>query len=65
MTRLIGEHFKRDGRPKHPYSSKAEAKRAALRLRGYEHDVHVYFCQFCQQWHLATTRGHVPTKGGR
>lgn len=51
MSRLLGEHFKRDGLPKRRYLTQAEAQKA----RGKAHDK-VYRCKFCGGWHRATRR---------
>jgi hypothetical protein len=53
-TRLLGEHFRDDGRPKTRFKS----ERAALdSIERYGHrDKVAYHCNFCGGWHLATRR---------
>lgn len=51
MSRVIGEHFKADGRPKKPFASKPEAREFALRVKQ-----HAYYCHFCRRWHVAKNR---------
>lgn len=52
MTRLVSEHFKRDGSPKASYETKADALAAVGTGKQ-----HVYRCKFCKAWHRATNRG--------
>lgn len=48
MARIIGEHFRRDGRPKRAFASKPEAWAWAIKRKQ-----HAYYCRFCQHWHVA------------
>ena len=50
MARLVGSHFKEDGKPKRGYTSEAKAKAEAARFgKTY------YRCDFCDRFHLAST----------
>lgn len=51
MTRLVSEHFKRDGTPKRAYPGRASARAAVGRSKE-----HVYRCKFCGAWHRAKDR---------
>ncbi|MHB2028919.1 MAG: hypothetical protein ACYCPT_08895 [Acidimicrobiales bacterium] len=49
----VASHFTREGTPKNPYRSEAEAKGAAQlawTLNGA--DLNAYRCEFCHQWHV-------------
>jgi hypothetical protein len=46
--RIIGEHFKHDGRPKRRYPTRAAA------LKNLPKNQHAYLCDFCAGWHRAT-----------
>jgi hypothetical protein len=50
--RLLGEHFKRDGRPKRAFADQSAAQAEAIRSR----KAHVYRCKFCGQWHVGGRR---------
>lgn len=49
-TRLVGEHFRRDGRPKRAWPTKIKAE------TGIDRDQIAYRCGFCGRWHRATWR---------
>jgi hypothetical protein len=52
--RLLGEHFRDDGRPKTRFKSERKALDSIVR---YGHrDKVAYHCRFCDGWHLATRR---------
>lgn len=64
MSRLVSEHFKRDGSPKRAYPDKALALAAVGKSRE-----HVYRCKFCGAWHRAKDRvaraaASAPTQSG-
>jgi len=47
--RILGGHFKEDGKPKRGYATEAKAKAEAARFgKTY------YRCDFCDRFHLAT-----------
>jgi hypothetical protein len=47
--RILGSHFKEDGKPKRGYTSESVAKREAARFgKAY------YRCDFCERFHLAS-----------
>ena len=50
MTRLVGEHFRADGKPKKGYRD----RRAALYLA--DRNTTIYRCTLCGAWHRATER---------
>lgn len=53
-SRLIGEHFRADGKPKRRFPTRAAAQKHAHR---HAHDnVIIYPCTFCSGWHYATRR---------
>lgn len=58
MTRLIGEHFKRDGSPKRRFATREKAV-AFVDLKNQAGKVRVYYCKFCDGWHIATDRHAV------
>jgi hypothetical protein len=62
MKRLVGEHFKLDGRPKRSFPTREAAQRHALK---YHHGhLDIYQCSFCQAWHFATRQtGRRRTRG--
>lgn len=47
--RLLGEHFKRDGKPKRGFATHAQALVEMER----SNKAHAYRCKFCRQWHVA------------
>jgi hypothetical protein len=55
-TRPIGRvasHFTREGTPKNPYRTKAEAESAAqLAWTLNRADLNAYRCDYCFQWHI-------------
>ena len=51
LSRLFGEHFTRDGKPKRRFQTRAEAEAHAER---YGHRHRIYPCSFCQGFHFAT-----------
>jgi hypothetical protein len=50
--RLLGEHFKRDGKPKRGFATHAQALVEMER----SNKAHAYRCKFCRQWHVAGRR---------
>jgi hypothetical protein len=54
MTRLISEHFKKDGTPKKSFETKREAleSRPLLDRENWK----AYVCGFCGKRHLAKTK---------
>ena len=53
--RLVGEHFRADGRPKRRFPTREAALQHARR---YSHGhLTIYRCDFCQGYHFATRRG--------
>ena len=50
MTRLVGEHFTREGRPKKAYRDQRAALYQAAR------NTTIYRCTLCGAWHRATER---------
>jgi len=55
MKRLVGEHFRADGKPKQRFKTRAAAIKHAERY-GYSH-LCIYECEFCGGFHFATRRG--------
>ena len=55
MSRLAGEHFRADGRPKRSYPSKGAAE------AGLPPGQYAYRCGSCGRWHRAT--GELPRAG--
>lgn len=54
MARILGEHFKADGKPKRGFLSLAQAKRF---VRDHNiTNVTPYECTFCNKYHLATDK---------
>jgi hypothetical protein len=51
--RLIGEHFRSDGRPKRGFPNRAAAERFLERTGGRGR-FGIYCCSFCSRWHLAS-----------
>lgn len=49
MARIVGSHFRADGRPKRAYSNEQVAKTEAARL-----GMSYYRCDFCDRYHLAS-----------
>jgi hypothetical protein len=47
--RIVGSHFRKDGKPKTGYKSEAVAKAEAARL-----GMTYYRCDFCDRFHLAS-----------
>jgi hypothetical protein len=47
--RIVGSHFRKDGKPKTGYASEAVAKAEAARL-----GMAYYRCDFCDKFHLAS-----------
>ena len=47
--RIVGSHFRKDGKPKTGYKSEAVAKAEAARL-----GMSYYRCDFCDRFHLAS-----------
>jgi hypothetical protein len=47
--RIVGSHFRKDGKPKTGYVSEAVAKAEAARL-----GMTYYRCDFCDRFHLAS-----------
>jgi hypothetical protein len=56
-SRIVGSHFRADGKPKTGYVKEDVARREAARL-GMTH----YRCDFCDRFHLASGPGG---RGGR
>jgi hypothetical protein len=54
FTRLVGEHFRDDGKPKKRFASERAALECIERY-GYLDKV-AYHCGFCGGWHLGTRR---------
>jgi hypothetical protein len=52
--RLLGEHFRDDGRPKTRFKSERKALDSIVR-HGHRDKI-AYHCTFCDGWHLATRR---------
>jgi hypothetical protein len=52
--RIVGEHFKADGKPKRRFPTREAAERHARRYHLV--DKCVYRCGFCGDWHFATER---------
>jgi len=53
--RLVGEHFRSDGKPKRRFDSHDEAE-AYIELYGYP-NLKIYGpCEFCDGYHLCTRR---------
>jgi hypothetical protein len=53
-NRLLGEHFRDDGRPKRRFKSERAALDCIVR---YDYrDKVAYQCDFCGGWHLGTRR---------
>lgn len=48
MTRLISEHFKRNGLPKKRFDTHGDAERERLR----SNKASSYKCRFCKGWHV-------------
>lgn len=48
QKRIVGSHFRADGRPKRGYPNERVAREEAARL-GMTH----YRCDFCDRWHLS------------
>ena len=51
-TRLLGEHFRPDGKPKQSYRTEVKAYDAA-KLHGKTY----YRCSFCGKWHIGKRQG--------
>lgn len=49
---MVPEHFKRNGRPKHPFHTQAEAREEAAR----SNKASAYRCKFCNCWHVGGQR---------
>jgi hypothetical protein len=47
--RIVGSHFRKDGKPKTAYKSEAVARAEAARL-----GMAYYRCDFCDRFHLAS-----------
>jgi hypothetical protein len=47
--RIVGSHFRKDGRPKTAYNSEDVARAEAARL-----GMTYYRCDFCNRFHLAS-----------
>jgi hypothetical protein len=47
--RIVGSHFRKDGKPKTAYKSEAVARAEAARL-----GMHYYRCDFCDRFHLTS-----------
>ena len=47
--RIVGSHFRKDGRPKTAYASEEVARAEAARL-----GMTYYRCDFCNRFHLAS-----------
>lgn len=47
--RIVGSHFRKDGKPKTGYRSEAVARAEAARL-----GMAYYRCDFCDRFHLAS-----------
>lgn len=47
--RIVGSHFRKDGKPKTGYASEAVARAEAARL-----GMTYYRCDFCDRFHLAS-----------
>jgi hypothetical protein len=47
--RIVGSHFRKDGRPKTGYSSESVARAEAARL-----GMSYYRCDFCNRFHLTS-----------
>lgn len=47
MSRILSEHFKRNGSPKRRFRTKAEAVEF-----GRKHNQNPYKCSFCHFWHV-------------
>jgi hypothetical protein len=54
-SRLVGEHFTREGKPKRRFTTREEAEAHAERY-GYQH-LMIYQCSICRDFHFATRRG--------
>lgn len=50
--RIIGEHFKHNGKPKRRFTKDGALKFA----RANAGQFHVYECSFCGGWHLASAK---------
>ena len=49
--RIVGSHFRKDGKPKTAYTSEAVARAEAARL-----GMSYYRCDFCNRFHLSSGR---------
>jgi hypothetical protein len=47
--RIVGSHFRKDGKPKTAYTSEAVARAEAARL-----GMNYYRCDFCNRFHLSS-----------
>jgi hypothetical protein len=47
--RIVGSHFRKDGKPKTAYTSEAVARAEAARL-----GMSYYRCDFCNRFHLSS-----------
>jgi len=56
--RLVGEHFRKDGSPKRRFPTRDAAEKYADTY-GYNQNLMIYHCQFCDGWHYATRRGRT------
>ena len=55
-SRLVGEHFTRDGKPKRRFPTRDAAERHAR--KHWHSNLDVYECTVCQGFHFATRRSH-------
>lgn len=55
MTRLVGEHFRADGKPKRKFKTRQAAIKHA-ETYGFT-DKCIYECTICHGFHFATRRG--------
>jgi len=51
--RLLGEHFRDDGKPKRRFTTE---RQATEHVRRHGHNCYPYHCTICGGWHLATAR---------
>jgi hypothetical protein len=58
--RIVGSHFRADGKPKTGYTSERVAKQEAARF-GMTH----YRCDFCDRFHLTSSEDEPPRGRGR
>jgi hypothetical protein len=58
-SRIVGSHFRADGRPKRAYVRESVARAEAARL-----GMGFYRCDFCDRYHLASATDSVGSSRG-